>query len=106
MGINMDAKAFEELDEKALGEVLCLAARRLLFLRQNVPDTGFWFNILIRTKQWITSDIELNEEEKNILKKDLGQKTKVIIEYRKRIGGQLGICSMVVNKWIEENRAK
>jgi hypothetical protein len=97
-------KSFDLFDEQDLSLVLNQVARRMLALRPNTPDIGFWYSTLFRISRFLNSFPALTEEDKQSLLKNRGAgKIAVIRKLQERTGMRLKPCHEIVKAWMLKN---
>jgi hypothetical protein len=100
----LEKKSFDAFDENDLALVLTQVARRMLVLRKDTPDIGFWHSTIFRVSKFLGALPTLTEAEKNILLVSNGtRKIDVIRSIRQRTGFRLRACSEMVKSWIAKN---
>ena len=95
---------FDSLDTYELSLVLRQLGKRMLILRQSVPDSGFWFGVVERVSQWLQYDVTLNEDEKKILIEDPRNRSKAMLSLRRRTGMKLCAVKEIVETWMRVNK--
>jgi hypothetical protein len=99
-------ESFDKLNENELAMVLQQVARRMLFLRCTTPDSGFWYDVLMRVGKWLNADPIVNDVEKAILhnpEPDTSGRVRAMRNMRERSGLQLSACKHIVDDWIKHN---
>src|SRR5271157_1749737 len=94
-------KSFDAFDEADLSIVLTQVARRMVQLRPNTPDVGFWYNTIYKVSKFLNSFPSLNETEKQMLVKSNGNGIiNAIRSMRDRTGMRLKPCHDIVKAWV------
>ncbi len=97
---------FDQLDENELALVLNQIGRRMLVLRSDVPDSAFWYGVLMRVNKWLATQPFVNDAEKQLLvnpPSNVSGRVRAIKSMRERSGRNMYSCMAVVDKWIKEN---
>lgn len=105
---SLNKKSFDLFDEQDLSLVLNQVARRMLQLRPNTPDIGFWHTTIFRISKFLNSFPNLTEEEKQIIinAKDGAGKVAAVRKMRERTGMRLRACHDIIKDWAEKNITK
>ncbi len=100
----LNQKSFDAFDEQDLSLVLIQVARRMLALRPNTPDIGFWHSTIYKASKFLNSFPSLTDEEKNLIINTNGAgKITAIKKMRERTGMRLRACNDIVKEWVVKN---
>lgn len=109
MSTSIMEKTFDVLDEKELSMIIRQAARRMVMLKQKMPDIGFWYTTLMSISKIIENNDEpvLNQTEINLILNpppDKNGRTQAAIALRKRMDMRLRSAVLIVDKWMNDNK--
>jgi hypothetical protein len=106
MEIKMDEtklveETFNQMDESEIALVLSQAARRILEMRHDYPDSIFWGSVLNRISRWTLAIPKLILKEKKLVLE--AKRIPAIKHFRDRTGTRLLFACDIVDTWIIEN---
>lgn len=105
---NILDKTFDHFDENDLSLTIRQIARRMVLLKQDIPDIGFMYDTMINFSKIIEGGT-MNDEEKNlILNPPPGSDgvAKAIVALKNRLGMRVHAAKNVVDRWIKHNNIK